>query len=132
MLVPWFLFGGALVGALLAIGCRAGTAPSCKELTAVCGPKGSDDCCKSFPVPGGTFSRGYDGVLYNDASHPATVSDFKLDKYEVTVGRFRAFLNAGLGTQKTPPAEGSGDMKRSRAPDGAHDGTRTLPQTPPR
>ena len=106
--VPWFLFGRALVGALFAIGCRAGTAPSCKELTAVCGPKRSDDCCKSLPVPGGTFNRGYDGVLYNDASHPATVSDFNLDKYEVTVGRFRAFLNAGLGTQKTPPAEGSG------------------------
>ena len=61
-----------------------------------------------MPVPGGTFNRGYDGVLYKDANHPATVSDFYLDKYEVTVGRFRAFVNAGLGTQKSPPAEGSG------------------------
>ena len=83
-------------------------APSCKELKATCGPKGSDDCCKSLPVPGGTFNRGYDGILYKEANHPATVSDFYLDKYEITVGRFRAFVNAGLGTQKTPPAAGSG------------------------
>jgi formylglycine-generating enzyme len=90
------------------IGCKAGTAPSCKELRATCGAKGNDDCCKSLVVPGGTFNRGYDGILYKEANHPATVSDFYLDKYEITVGRFRAFVNAGLGTQTTPPAEGSG------------------------
>ncbi len=39
---------------------------------------------------------------------PATVSDFYLDKYEVTVGRFRKFVNAGMGTQKSVPAEGAG------------------------
>lgn len=90
------------------IGCRVGTAPSCKQLRATCGAKGNDDCCKSLAVPGGTFNRGYDGILYKEANHPATVSDFYLDKYEITVGRFRAFVNAGLGTQTTPPAAGSG------------------------
>lgn len=39
---------------------------------------------------------------------PATVSDFHLDKYEVTVGRFRQFVEAGMGTQKSPPKEGAG------------------------
>ena len=40
--------------------------------------------------------------------HPATLSSFALDKYEVTVGRFRAFVEAGAGTQSSPPAAGSG------------------------
>ncbi len=41
-------------------------------------------------------------------SYPATVSDFYLDKYEITVGRFRQFVNAGMGTQANPPAAGAG------------------------
>jgi sulfatase modifying factor 1 len=40
--------------------------------------------------------------------YPATVSSFVLDTYEVTVGRFRAFVNAGQGTQASPPAAGAG------------------------
>lgn len=108
----------AAVGLLVAIACKQrrhaaegaadGAAPSCQNLAQTCGPHGNEDCCKSLPVPGGTFNRGYDGVLYRDASHPATVSEFYLDKYEITVGRFRAFVNAGLGTQKQPPAAGAG------------------------
>ena len=83
-------------------------APSCKGLAAICGPSGNDDCCKSLLVSGGTFYRSYDGIDYTDKSHPATVSDFYLDKYEVTVGRFRMFVNAGMGTQKSPPGDGAG------------------------
>jgi len=41
-------------------------------------------------------------------SYPATVADFYLDKYTITVGRFRAFVNAGMGTQANPPASGAG------------------------
>jgi formylglycine-generating enzyme required for sulfatase activity len=41
-------------------------------------------------------------------SYPATVADFYLDKYEITVGRFRQFVNAGMGTQASPPAAGAG------------------------
>jgi formylglycine-generating enzyme required for sulfatase activity len=59
-------------------------------------------------VPGGTFNRSYDGVDFTDPSYPATLSDFYLDKYEITVGRFRNFVNAGMGTQAKPPAEGDG------------------------
>jgi formylglycine-generating enzyme required for sulfatase activity len=36
------------------------------------------------------------------------VADFYLDKYEITVGRFRQFVNAGMGTQSGPPASGAG------------------------
>jgi formylglycine-generating enzyme required for sulfatase activity len=39
---------------------------------------------------------------------PATVSTFRLDKYEVTVGRFRAFVQAGMGTQAAPPQAKAG------------------------
>jgi formylglycine-generating enzyme required for sulfatase activity len=39
-------------------------------------------------VPGGTYNRS------NDPNYPATVSDFRLDRYEVTVGRFRKFVEA--------------------------------------
>jgi formylglycine-generating enzyme required for sulfatase activity len=45
-------------------------------------------------VPGATFFRSYDNVTYTDKSYPATLSDFRLDVYEVTVGRFRQFVNA--------------------------------------
>jgi formylglycine-generating enzyme required for sulfatase activity len=59
-------------------------------------------------VPGGTFDRSYDGVDFTDPNYPATVADFYLDKYEITVGRFRVFVNAGMGTQAKPPASGVG------------------------
>jgi len=66
------------------------------------------DCCKAAALPGGTFLRSYDGVTYQDNSHPATVSAFTLDVYEVTVGRFRNFVTSGHGTRQSPPAEGAG------------------------
>lgn len=61
-------------------------------------------------IPGGMFYRSYDEATdaYNDMGYPATVSSFVLDRYEVTVGRFRAFVNAGLGTQESPPVAGEG------------------------
>jgi len=83
-------------------GTWGGTAPSCSGLAATCGPLGSEDCCASLLVPGGTFNRSD----YPDA--PATVADFYLDRYEITVGRFRQFVNAGMGTQISPPASGAG------------------------
>jgi formylglycine-generating enzyme len=89
-------------------GTWGGTAPSCSGLAATCGPYGNGDCCASLLVPGGTFYRSYDGVDFTDKSYPATVADFYLDKYEITVGRFRQFVNAGMGTQASPPAAGAG------------------------
>ncbi|WP_437908844.1 SUMF1/EgtB/PvdO family nonheme iron enzyme [Sorangium sp. So ce327] len=80
--------------------CQGGDAPG----TGVsCGPDGDADCCAADVVPGGTFYRS------NDESYPATVSDFRLDRYEVTVGRFRAFVEALKGTRRDPPALGAGE-----------------------
>jgi formylglycine-generating enzyme len=65
-----------------------------------------ENCCVSLEVPGGTFpmGRSEDGTdAWKDATsgysselpeHDVTVSDFRLDKYEVTVSRMRAFVEA--------------------------------------
>jgi formylglycine-generating enzyme required for sulfatase activity len=92
--------------------------PSCTELAAACGPTCSDNCCQYDtiddlkPDHGSiTYSRGWDAtndpVVGNDtlvgmgwqdqAAASATVGSFTLDRYEVTIGRFRSFL-AGYGT----------------------------------
>jgi formylglycine-generating enzyme required for sulfatase activity len=83
-------------------------APSCAPLASTCGATGTASCCTSPVVPGGMFLRSYDGVGYNDSTNPATVPTFRLDAYEVTVARFRAFVMAGMGTQANPPAAGAG------------------------
>jgi formylglycine-generating enzyme required for sulfatase activity len=85
---------------------------SCDGLAPTCGgATGTNDCCASAVVGGGTFLRSYDmsaDMAYTDQTHPATVSNFRLDKYEVTVGRFRKFVAAGLGTAANPPMAGVG------------------------
>lgn len=69
--------------------------PSCtpaNELGTTCQPGVS--CCVSLLVPGGEFHRNFDNDEYTDMTLPATVSDFYLDKFEVTISRFRQFLLA--------------------------------------
>lgn len=65
--------------------------PSCPGLSATCGVAGTDNCCTSLTVAGGTYNR------FNIDEVPATLSTFRLDKYEVTVGRFRKFVDAVVG-----------------------------------
>jgi formylglycine-generating enzyme len=73
-----------------------------------------ESCCTSLEVPSGTYYRTYvsneDGGATEEAD-PASVSGFQLDKYLVTVGRFRQFVSVALppggGAGWTPP-EGSG------------------------
>jgi formylglycine-generating enzyme required for sulfatase activity len=80
-------------------------------LAATCGADENADCCQAAMVPGGTFYRSYDtaaDIEFPNKGYPATVSPFVLDTYEVTVGRFRMFVNAGMGTRERPPASGSG------------------------
>jgi len=72
---------------------------SCSGLAANCGTS-NESCCTSPLVTGGSFKRD------NDANYPATVSTFRLDKYEVTVGRFRKFVSAVVGGWT--PAAGAG------------------------
>ncbi|WP_437527280.1 SUMF1/EgtB/PvdO family nonheme iron enzyme [Sorangium sp. So ce726] len=98
--------GGSGAGAGAPAGPRScGSGGLAKE--PLCGPEGIS-CCDSRLVPGGTFNRHFDGVNYIDDSYPATVSSFLLDTYEVTVGRFRAFVEAGQGTRASAPEEGAG------------------------
>jgi len=69
------------------------------------GSCGNDSCCANTLVDGGSFYLSAyattDGGV-DDASAPATVNSFFLDKYEVTVGRFTSFLASGCFT---PPAD---------------------------
>jgi sulfatase modifying factor 1 len=69
---------------------------------------GSECCCTSLEVTGGTYSRTYSnsGSGPTDEADPATVSSFRLDEFDVTVGRFRQFVNAWNGAWL--PAPGSG------------------------
>ncbi|MGB8296537.1 MAG: SUMF1/EgtB/PvdO family nonheme iron enzyme [Polyangia bacterium] len=86
------------------------TPPSCLVGgvgTTECGAA-SENCCTSLEVMGGEFYRTYtnDGSGPTAEADPATVSSFRLDKYLVTVGRFRKFV-AAWNNGWTPPA-GSG------------------------
>jgi formylglycine-generating enzyme required for sulfatase activity len=79
---------------------EAGGPPSCSgdggPGVTICGTLG-DNCCNSFLVEGGAYSRAFDAGPDGGAtapSAPATVSSFRLDEYEVTVGRFRQFVAA--------------------------------------
>jgi sulfatase modifying factor 1 len=59
---------------------------------------GTDDCCATLDVAGGSFYRDYDSVNVGAGKNdPATVSTFSLDVYEVSVGRFRKFVSASVG-----------------------------------
>lgn len=73
--------------------------PSCTGLPSGCGTE-NENCCASRLIEGGEFDR------ENDLNYPASVADFRLNKYEVTVARFRKFVSAVMGGW-TPPT-GSG------------------------
>jgi formylglycine-generating enzyme len=64
---------------------------SCVGVANNCGPSLNDDCCTSLTVPGGEFGLG------DPATSAATIATFRLDKYQVTVGRFRQFIEAYTG-----------------------------------
>jgi formylglycine-generating enzyme len=84
-----------------------GPPPSCVGLGNTCGGSSNTSCCASSILPKGTYNRS------NDPSYPATVSRFRLDNYEVTVGRFRKFVAAysqnmipgGAGKNPNNPAD---------------------------
>jgi formylglycine-generating enzyme required for sulfatase activity len=87
--------------------------PSCDGLLDTCGGTADRSCCESAALPGGTFSRSYDGVWLLDTGYPATVGPFSMDVFEVTVGRFRRFVQAapwkpaqGAGAHPKVPASG--------------------------
>ena len=78
-----------------------------------------ESCCTSLDVAGGAYFRTYDLDAIGNASvpadgeatglaDPAMVSGFRLDKYLVTVGRFRQFVAAWNGGAGYTPPAGSG------------------------
>ncbi|WP_437998655.1 SUMF1/EgtB/PvdO family nonheme iron enzyme [Sorangium sp. So ce185] len=77
--------------------------PSCAGLDETCGPRGDESCCATLEVAGGSFKRD------NDERYSATVSGFSLDRFEVTVGRFRKFVEAYPGSK---PKAGAGKHPR--------------------
>jgi formylglycine-generating enzyme len=116
--------GLVVVLALWAVACgeTATPPPSCRPAgpgTAECGPS-RESCCTSPLVSGGTYFRTYDPIDDGGAvktaadggptgeADPATVSSFRLDKYLVTVGRFRQFVKAWKGGSGYLPPPGSG------------------------
>lgn len=117
-----YRYGSSGVGDGLSGVCTAQLSPdagmppsSCSALPQTCGASRNEDCCASLTVPGGTFHRGFDVASDSDSGtneYPATVATFRLDKFEVTVGRFRAFLAAGQGTSAMAPTSASGTHPR--------------------
>ena len=89
-----------------------GQPPSCQATgdgMTNCGAS-SESCCASLEVTGGTFNRTYtnSGSGPTGQADPATVTGLRLDKYDVTVGRFRQFVGAWNGGSGFTPAAGSG------------------------
>jgi formylglycine-generating enzyme required for sulfatase activity len=82
--------------------------PSCTGLTTKCQ---GESCCTNIVIPGGKFMMGRSasgtdacpaGATCDDneqPEHEVTVASFTLDRYEVTVGRFRKFVEAYTGTK---------------------------------
>ncbi len=90
-----------------------------------CGPNGNESCCLSLPVTGGMFYRTYQnsGSGATGKADAATVSSFRLDKYEVTVGRFRQYVSYLVGGGLPPPG-GSGKHTHLSAGKGLTDSAR--------
>lgn len=95
-------------------GCKGGVCvSSCSALPATCGNTGDQNCCAADVVAKHALFRDFDASTESDGSvfvsggglAPANVSDFRLDRYEVTVGRFRAFIE---GYPQNLPAAGAG------------------------
>ncbi len=107
---------------------------SCGALPDICGPSGSQrrSCCAVEYVSAGEVVRG--GVKEGEASVPSRVSAFHLGVYEVTVGRFHAFLEdydawratgapqPGAGRHPLVPDSGwrSEWLRSEGAPPGSH------------
>ncbi len=88
--------------------------PSCTDLATKCQ---GESCCTNIVISGGKFMMGRSasgtdacpsGMTCDDneqPEHEVTVTSFTLDRYEVTVGRFRKFVEAYTGAK---PQSGSG------------------------
>ncbi|XXT17225.1 SUMF1/EgtB/PvdO family nonheme iron enzyme [Sorangium sp. So ce429] len=100
--------GGAGAGAGGGGGSGTSMYSSCAALEVRCGPD-EISCCDSKLVEGGAYDRSYKDVSEPADARRAIVGGFRLDTYEITVGRFLQFVEAGKGTQADPPEENAGE-----------------------
>jgi formylglycine-generating enzyme required for sulfatase activity len=120
--------------------CGAAPSPgsSCTALLANCGQHANEPCCSSLCVPGGKFTLGRNPGDPDDQSCgplmcwpeetpgiPATIRPYWLDRFEVTVARFRQFV-AAAGWR---PAPGSGQHGYLDGGEKGWDQTWPLPAT---
>ncbi|HEY5959402.1 MAG TPA: SUMF1/EgtB/PvdO family nonheme iron enzyme, partial [Polyangiaceae bacterium] len=114
--------GGVATGGAATGGVATGGAPAAVTVARECPTTplqcGAESCCTTIKVPGGTFKMGrstaqgtsdyYQAAMGSRENelpeHDATVATFALDKYEVTVGRFREFLSRYDTWHKAIPA----------------------------
>lgn len=92
--------------------------PDCEDL-AICGPGGATDCCERVEITGGTFlmGRGDDDACpagqtcapHETPENDVVVDSFFLDAFEVTVGRFRRFVEA-YDDFSVNPADGANPL----------------------
>jgi sulfatase modifying factor 1 len=105
----WVPDGGECVGFCADGACRE--APSCGPDTATTPCVGGTSCCDTIWVPAGDYEMGA-GDDENPSTYHRVVSDFYLDRFEVTVGRFAAFVSdyslPGEGDGEHPKIAGSG------------------------
>jgi formylglycine-generating enzyme required for sulfatase activity len=71
-----------------------------------CGPMANESCCASLLVDGGAYLRSYDGINDTSDAAPATISSFRLDRFEITVGRFQPFVDAVVSGYLPPQGSG--------------------------
>jgi formylglycine-generating enzyme len=93
-------FGVAILSLMAMPGCDSNDSQSCNGLPATCGLNQNEHCCASAIVTGGTFLRNSDS-----SAASATISDFRLDRFEITLGRFRKFVES---YPESKPASGAG------------------------
>jgi formylglycine-generating enzyme len=118
--------------------------PSCSAAAAT--ECNGESCCATLSVPGGAFmmGRGETGTdacpsgttcqAYETPEHLARVSPFVLDKYEVTVSRFRSFVQAypasrpllGAGAHPNIPNSGWKSAWDDRLPPNQRELTKSL------
>jgi formylglycine-generating enzyme required for sulfatase activity len=114
--------GGAGEAGIDGSGASAGVTSSSASVAA-----GSDTSVGASPVvPGGTFYRNYDGAMYAQMDGQATVSTLRIDRFEITVGRFREFVTKTTQGEWLP-APGSGKHSHLNGGQGLVD----FPATPP-
>lgn len=91
-----------------------------------CGEDGTESCCASLLVEGGTYARTYrnTGNGPSGEGDRATLSTYRLDKYEVSVARFREYVKY-LEAGGSPPVAGSGKHRHLNDGDGLRDSGRS-------